>query len=67
VAEYPFVESFQVDLVESLYRSGRRCDAIGAYHDFRTHMQDELGVDPSPGAQQLYLEMISCSGSSSAV
>lgn len=59
VAEYPLVESFHVDLVESLYRVGRRSDAIAAYHAFRIRLQDELGVEPVRRAQALYMQVIS--------
>lgn len=59
VVAYPFAESFQVDLIESLHRVGRRRDAISAYHQLRARMQDELGIDPPPAAKRLYSEIIS--------
>jgi SARP family transcriptional regulator, regulator of embCAB operon len=62
IVAYPFVESFQVSLMESLYRVGRRRDAISAYHQLRSRIQDELGVDPSQDAKRLYSEIISFEG-----
>jgi SARP family transcriptional regulator, regulator of embCAB operon len=62
IVAYPFVESFQISLMESLYRVGRRRDAIRAYHQLRSRIQDELGVDPSQDAKNLYSEIISFDG-----
>lgn len=58
VVEHPLVETFLVDLVESLYRAGRRSEAITTYHVYRSRIRDELGVEPAPQTQQLYLDII---------
>jgi DNA-binding SARP family transcriptional activator len=63
LAAYPFVESFHVDLVDALHRVGRRSDAIRAYHDYRSSLQGELGIDPTQSAQDLYLRIISSDAS----
>ncbi|WP_412538039.1 BTAD domain-containing putative transcriptional regulator [Longispora sp. K20-0274] len=38
----------------ALYRCGRHADALGAYQRLRTHLADELGVDPGPELQRRY-------------
>src|SRR5262249_37132462 len=41
-----------------LYRAGRQAEALGVYHDTRRALVDELGIEPSPGLQQLYRSML---------
>ncbi|OLT12370.1 hypothetical protein BJF78_03890 [Pseudonocardia sp. CNS-139] len=53
VARYPLDESLHAWLIEALYRSGRRAEALGAYRDLWSRLDVELGVAPSPEAQQL--------------
>jgi DNA-binding SARP family transcriptional activator len=53
VARYPLNESLHAWLIEALYRSGRRAEALGAYRDLWSRLDDELGVAPSREAQQL--------------
>jgi SARP family transcriptional regulator, regulator of embCAB operon len=53
VARYPLNESLHAWLIEALYRSGRRAEALGAYRDLWSRLDVELGVAPSREAQLL--------------
>ena len=53
VAAYPFQESLWELLITAIYRAGRQADALAAYRRVRTHLADELGLDPGPALQQL--------------
>ena len=58
VAENPFRESLRAILMEALFRSGRRADALAVFEDGRRVLRDELGLDPGAqlqAAQQLVL------------
>lgn len=37
---------------------GRTAEATACFHSVRQHLADELGLDPSPDLQQLYLSML---------
>lgn len=50
---YPHHERFAEQLAEALYRTGRQADALAELRRVRTYLNDELGVDPGPGLQQL--------------
>jgi DNA-binding SARP family transcriptional activator len=39
--------------ITALYRCGRQADALSAYHDLRSTLVAELGIDPSPGLRGL--------------
>jgi DNA-binding SARP family transcriptional activator len=56
VSLHPMNEWFHEKLILALSRSGRRGEALGAYHDLRRILRDELGVDPSEHAQRLWFE-----------
>ena len=47
VAIYSFNERFWAQLMTSLYRSGRRADALNAYQRLRRELDEELGLEPS--------------------
>jgi predicted ATPase/DNA-binding SARP family transcriptional activator len=53
VREHPLRESLRRLLILALYRSGRQADALAAYHDARTTLLDELGLDPSKSLRDL--------------
>ncbi|NUR77191.1 MAG: AAA family ATPase, partial [Thermoleophilia bacterium] len=53
VARYPLRETLRMQLMISLYRSGRQADALGAYQAARTYLRDEVGLEPSPALQRL--------------
>ncbi|MFC9918367.1 nSTAND1 domain-containing NTPase [Agromyces binzhouensis] len=53
VAESPLRESFRVQLVIALHRSGRQADALESVRVYRALLADELGLDPSPALAEL--------------
>ncbi|MEQ4303826.1 AfsR/SARP family transcriptional regulator [Plantactinospora sp. B6F1] len=58
VVLHPLDEWMYGQLIRVLARSGRRSDALHAYHHLRTTLAAELGLDPSPELQQLYQQLL---------
>lgn len=58
VARHPLDEWFHGQLITALNRSGRRGDALQAYHNLRTILTHELGLEPSPELQRLQQEAL---------
>ena len=52
-ADHPFREGFWALLMSALYRLGRQADALAAYQRVRTHLVDELGVEPGRELREL--------------
>jgi basic membrane lipoprotein Med (substrate-binding protein (PBP1-ABC) superfamily)/DNA-binding SARP family transcriptional activator len=53
VDQHPLREHARELQLLALYRCGRQAEALRAYERFRRLLADELGLDPSPGLQQL--------------
>ncbi|MER6303892.1 AfsR/SARP family transcriptional regulator [Kitasatospora sp. NPDC001539] len=51
---FPTRERFSWLLMKALYRSGRRAEAIDAYHRTRRTLAEEYGVDPGAELQELF-------------
>ncbi|WP_163509497.1 AfsR/SARP family transcriptional regulator [Fodinicola acaciae] len=57
-AAQPLTETVWSRLVTALYGSDRRAEAFQAYHDIRTALRDELGIDPGDELVTLYRTML---------
>ncbi len=53
VEEHPWREQFRAQLMLALYRTGRQADALHAFQAARSFLGEELGIEPSPGLQEL--------------
>ncbi|MDT0442570.1 AfsR/SARP family transcriptional regulator [Streptomyces johnsoniae] len=51
---FPTRERLSWLLMQALYRSGRRAEALRIYHQTRTLLADEYGVDPGLELQELF-------------
>jgi basic membrane lipoprotein Med (substrate-binding protein (PBP1-ABC) superfamily)/DNA-binding SARP family transcriptional activator/truncated hemoglobin YjbI len=51
--QHPLREHARALQLLAFYRCGRQAEALRVYEGFRRLLADELGVDPSPGLQQL--------------
>jgi DNA-binding SARP family transcriptional activator len=56
--EHPLRERLRGLHMVALCRAGRQAEAISAYHETRTLLADELGVDPGQQLQQLYQRIL---------
>jgi DNA-binding SARP family transcriptional activator len=57
-AAHPLREESRGLLMRALHAAGRQADAMSAYHEGRTHLVDQLGVEPGPALQQLYTQIL---------
>ena len=53
VAEHPYLERLRAQHMLALYRAGRQREALGSYHQMRSLLIADLGVDPTPELQSL--------------
>lgn len=65
--QYPLRESLWAQLIQALADVGRRAEAIEQYHLAQGILADELGVDPSPDLQGLYLRLLQSDPPTAAV
>lgn len=54
----PGHEGLSALLIEALYRSGRRAEALAEYRRIRAHLTRELGVEPGPALRGLQLAVL---------
>jgi predicted ATPase/DNA-binding SARP family transcriptional activator len=47
-SRYPLRERLWAARMLALYRCGRQADALRAYRDLRSHLGEELGIEPTP-------------------
>jgi DNA-binding SARP family transcriptional activator len=57
-ATYPEHEPLWRLLIEALYTTGRQADALASYDRIRHHLDESLGVSPSPMLQDLQLQIL---------
>lgn len=48
-------------LIQALFWTGRRADALAVYRGLRRNLAEELGIDPSPDLQDLELAVLNAS------
>jgi SARP family transcriptional regulator, regulator of embCAB operon len=59
VASHQLHESFYIRLMQALHQSGRRGEALTVYQQLRRMLDQDLGLEPSPEAQQVQREILS--------
>ncbi|MGL6280110.1 MAG: BTAD domain-containing putative transcriptional regulator, partial [Gaiella sp.] len=59
VERYPLDEHHRRQQMLALYRCGRQADALDTYRALRTHLNDELGLEPSTETRQLEQAILS--------
>ena len=54
VADFPLREELRYLLILAMYRSGRQAEALAAYRDARSLLNDEFGIEPGERLQALH-------------
>ena len=54
VADQPLRERLHAQRMLALYRSGRQSEALAAYRDARSHLVEEIGVEPGAELRRLH-------------
>ncbi|MFI8530997.1 BTAD domain-containing putative transcriptional regulator [Streptomyces aquilus] len=57
-AEHPLREAFHRQLMLALHRTGRQAEALAVHRDLRTHLIEELGVEPGAGVREAHVEVL---------
>ena len=58
LARHPERERMRSLLMQALYWAGRHSDALGVYQEWRRHLADELGLEPSPELRRLERDIL---------
>jgi DNA-binding SARP family transcriptional activator/tetratricopeptide (TPR) repeat protein len=58
VAAHPLREHLRELQMLALYRSGRQAEALAAFHELRTQLAGDLGIDPDPDVRLLYQQIL---------
>lgn len=58
----PTHEAFAGQLMRALHRCGRRPDALNTFRTLRSHLVEELGLEPSAQLQRLHQEVLADRG-----
>nr|WP_240939652.1 BTAD domain-containing putative transcriptional regulator [Planosporangium flavigriseum] len=58
LAQHPLREGAWAQLMLALYRSGDTGAALAAYHEMRTLLGEQLGVEPGPQVQALHRDIL---------
>jgi DNA-binding SARP family transcriptional activator len=57
-AEHPFHEPLWAQLLTAYYVAERQSDALDAYRRLKTVLAEELGIDPGPTIEALYVRIL---------
>ncbi|MFI8946712.1 BTAD domain-containing putative transcriptional regulator [Streptomyces sp. NPDC053750] len=58
VARHPLRERLRCAHMRALYGTGRQNEALTTYADLRTHLREELGLDPGPEIAELHRRIL---------
>jgi DNA-binding SARP family transcriptional activator len=58
VVAHPLREGLRAQLMLALYRSGRQAESLQLYHDTRSVLVQELGVEPGRPLQEIFSQLL---------